>query len=84
MLLQVCKRFRYLILIISGLFLAAHCVRMEYRRVKPNEIVCVFGKLNIKKWITNPGEKMLEPESILIHPGKFGVSCILRILSFIF
>ncbi|KAL1502648.1 hypothetical protein ABEB36_007762 [Hypothenemus hampei] len=47
---------------------AAHCLKLEYRRVKPNEIVCVFGKLNIRKWVTAPGERMLEPDSITIHP----------------
>ncbi|CAG9768067.1 unnamed protein product [Ceutorhynchus assimilis] len=47
---------------------AAHCVKLEYRRVKPTEIVCVFGKLNIRKWVTSPGERMLEPDLITIHP----------------
>lgn len=34
--------------------------------MKPNEIVCVFGKLNIRKW-NEPG-LILEPETITIHP----------------
>lgn len=46
---------------------AAHCLKLEYRRVKPNEIICVFGKLNIRKW-NEPG-LILEPETITIHPG---------------
>ncbi|XP_066251859.1 uncharacterized protein [Euwallacea similis] len=47
---------------------AAHCVKLEYRRVKPNEIVCIFGKLNIRKWVVAPGETMLEPETVTVHP----------------
>ncbi|KAF7271762.1 hypothetical protein GWI33_015405 [Rhynchophorus ferrugineus] len=47
---------------------AAHCVKVDSRRIKPTELLCVFGKLNIRKWVLSQGEKMLEPESVTIHP----------------
>ncbi|KAJ8977009.1 hypothetical protein NQ317_018380 [Molorchus minor] len=47
---------------------AAHCVRTETRKLRPQDLLVILGKLNIQKWVPVNGEKMIEPESIHIHP----------------
>ncbi|XP_072394379.1 serine protease gd-like [Diabrotica undecimpunctata] len=47
---------------------AAHCVEIDHRKLRPQEVLLILGKLNIHKWIPVRGEKIVEPESIHIHP----------------
>ncbi|KAJ8932159.1 hypothetical protein NQ314_014885, partial [Rhamnusium bicolor] len=47
---------------------AAHCVKTETKKYRPQELLIILGKLNIQKWVPMNGEKMIEPESIHIHP----------------
>ncbi|KAG5873749.1 hypothetical protein JTB14_008321 [Gonioctena quinquepunctata] len=47
---------------------AAHCVKKGNTVVKPSDLLLILGKLNIQKWVLSDGEKMVEPESIHIHP----------------
>ncbi|XP_060534404.1 serine protease gd-like isoform X2 [Cylas formicarius] len=47
---------------------AAHCVKTEKRKYKPQELLCILGKLNIQKWVPSNGERIIEPESIIVHP----------------
>ncbi|XP_018579158.1 serine protease gd-like [Anoplophora glabripennis] len=47
---------------------AAHCVKTETKKYKPQELLIILGKLNLRKWVPMHGEKMIEPESIHVHP----------------
>ncbi|CAH1112439.1 unnamed protein product [Psylliodes chrysocephalus] len=47
---------------------AAHCVKTDHKKLRPNELVLILGKLNIQKWIPVNGEKIVEPTAIYIHP----------------
>ncbi|KAJ8921254.1 hypothetical protein NQ315_013726 [Exocentrus adspersus] len=53
---------------------AAHCVKTENKKYKPQELLIILGKLNIQKWVPGNGEKMIEPESIHIHPDYESMS----------
>ncbi|CAH0549130.1 unnamed protein product [Brassicogethes aeneus] len=48
---------------------AAHCMQKDSRNVKPQDLLIILGKLNIAKWKPLPGEKMIEPESLHVHPN---------------
>lgn len=43
-------------------------MKTETKRYKPQELLIILGKLNIQKWVPSSGEKMIEPESIHVHP----------------
>lgn len=47
---------------------AAHCVENDRKKLRPQELLLILGKLNIHKWIPVKGEKIVEPVSITIHP----------------
>ncbi|CAH1155302.1 unnamed protein product [Phaedon cochleariae] len=49
---------------------AAHCVKNQDSKVlKPQELVVILGKLNLQRWGRYAeGEKMIEPESVSVHP----------------
>nr|XP_023020663.1 serine protease gd-like [Leptinotarsa decemlineata] len=47
---------------------AAHCTMKENKILRTSELLVILGKLNIQKWIPSYGEKIIEPESIHIHP----------------
>ncbi|XP_057652166.1 serine protease gd-like isoform X1 [Diorhabda carinulata] len=47
---------------------AAHCVESDRKKLRPQELLLILGKLNIHKWIPVKGEKIVEPVSITIHP----------------
>ncbi|KAJ8958022.1 hypothetical protein NQ318_002026 [Aromia moschata] len=53
---------------------AAHCVKTESKKFRPQELLIILGKMNIQKWVPANGEKMIEPETIHIHPDYDSMS----------
>lgn len=49
-------------------FSAGHCVQSERKTVLPGEILVILGKLNLQKWVPTNQERIIEPESIIVHP----------------
>lgn len=48
---------------------AAHCVRSQRQNLLPSEVLVILGKLNLQRWVPSNNEKIIEPESILVHPN---------------
>lgn len=47
---------------------AAHCVRPDHRNLRPQDLIVILGKLNIQRWTQSDGGRMIDLESIHVHP----------------